>query len=309
MKVEFTFKDKENKSIRGYKWTLDNSKIPKAVVQISHGMVETISRYDYFAEKLNEAGYIVYGHEHRGHGKVAEENNELGYLGESGFSALVENVHDVTDIIKKEYPGVPVILFGHSMGSFVSQRYIQLYGDEIKAVILSGTNGKPPFGTSLGILLSGLECKIRGAKHTSNFIDKLCFGNYNKKIKEKRTAVDWLSRDTQQVDKYLNDRLCGFVCSASFYNELFKALKKNVKKENVNKVPKNLPIYIFAGDCDPVGNYGKGILNLYGIYKKADVKDVSYKLYNGGRHEMLNEINRDEVISDIIDKLNDFSRN
>lgn len=308
MNQNFEFKDNEGVTLGGIKWLLDGDVKPKAIIQISHGMVETIDRYAYFAEKLNEQGYAVYGHEHRGHGKYAFDIGEQGYMGGNGFNGLVENVKRVTDIIKEENPGVPVILFGHSMGSFVSQRYAQVYGDEISGLILSGSNGQAPPLSSLGILISKMSMMINGKMHQSKFIDYLSFATYSKTIKKPRTKFDWLSRCEESVDKYLENKYCGFACTNSFYNELIKAIKFNIKKENVDKVPKELPIYILSGDDDPVGLYGKGVKKLYNLYKEAEVKNVKCKLYEGGRHEMLNEINKDEVINDILDHLPNLIR-
>lgn len=305
---KFEFKDNEGITLGGLKWTLDKGQKPKAIVQISHGMVETIDRYSYFAEKLNEQGYAVYGHEHRGHGKYAFDIGEEGYLGKDGFKGLVDNVKLVTDIIKKENPEIPVILFGHSMGSFVAQRYAQVYGNELSGLILSGSNGQAPFGSSAGVFLSKLSMICFDKMHKGSLIDKLSFGTYNSKIKNPRTKFDWLSRSEESVDKYIENKYCGFVCTSAFYYELIKAIKFNTKKENVACVPKDLPIYILSGDDDPVGLYGKGVKKLYDLYKEADIKEVEMKLYEGGRHEMLNEINRDEVISDILTELPKLTR-
>ena len=263
-------------------------------------MNEYALRYDYFAEKLVDQGYIVYAHDHRGHGYTATSKENLGYLADNeGFDWLVEDVKELNNVIKTENEGLPIIIFGHSMGSFVSQRFIELYGNDIDGVILSGTNGKPLLTTKLGILISKVEMMIKGRKAKSKLMDTLSFGNFNSQFKPTRTQYDWLCSDNDEVDKYINSELCGFISTTSFYYDLIRGLWNIHKKENLMMIPKNLPVYIFAGDKDPVGRSGKGIISLYNCYKKLNIIDVTYKLYENGRHEMLNEKNKDEVIGDI----------
>ncbi|MGL5085119.1 MAG: lysophospholipase [Clostridium sp.] len=296
----FKFKDSEGIEISCYKWIPDSDKI-KGIVQISHGMTETALRYSEFAERLNEAGYIVYAHDHRGHGSTAKSKEELGYIADDdGFNWMVKDIKELTDIIKKQNKNHKIILFGHSMGSFLSQSYIENYGEEIDALILSGTNGKPKAYTKFGIVISKIEMKLRGRKAKSNLMDKLSFGNFNSKFENPRTGYDWLCSVPEEVDKYMNDELCGFICTTSYYYDLVKGLWKIHDIENLNKIPKNLPIYIFAGDKDPVGYEGRGIVNLYNTYKNIKIEDVEYKLYKDGRHEMLNEKDKNIVMDDII---------
>lgn len=297
----FSFKGREDTKISVYKWEPDNKQDIKAVIQISHGMAETANRYEGLASYLNEAGYIVYANDHRGHGKSALSLDKLGYLGEEdGFMSMVEDVHTLNTIIKEENEGLPVFLLGHSMGSFISQRYIQLYGQELNGVILVGTNGNQGSLINIGILVAKLEMRFRGRKHKSNLLNNLSFGGYNKKFQPNRTEFDWLTRDEREVDKYIKDEYCGTIFPTSFYHDFLKGLKSIWKEENKSKIPINLPIFIIAGDKDPVGNFGKGILNLYNFYKSIGVVDVNYKLYKEGRHEILNEINRKEVFQDVL---------
>ena len=302
MRKNFKFQDDKGLEINAYKWIPNNERSIKAVIQIAHGMTETVLRYDYFANKLCENGYIVYGNDHRGHGLTAKDKEELGYLGDDdGFTLMVKNMNDLTKIIKKNYSNLPLILFGHSMGSFLSQRYAQVYGDNIDGLILSGTSGKPPLKMNFGILFSKIEMMLKSKKHKSNVINKLSFGSFNDKFKPCRTEFDWLCSVKEEVDKYIADDYCGFVSTSSFYHDFFKGLKEIHKPKNMELIPKELPIYIFAGDKDPVGDFGKGILNLYSILEEKGIKNIKYKLYKEGRHEMLNEINKDEVISDVLD--------
>lgn len=300
MRKNFKFKDKEDLEINCYKWTPDNDIEIKGVIQLVHGMAENITRYDYFAEKLCKDGYIVYGHDHRGHGFTAKKNL-LGYIADDdGFNWMLNDIKELTDIIKEENKDLPIILFGHSMGSFLSQRYIELYGSEIKAVILSGTNGKPSPLVKLGKAIAKFEMNRKGRKNISSKLEKLSFGSFNKHFNPVRTSYDWICSVDEEVDKYIDNKYCGFTCTSSFYYDLFNGFEDIHNKKNLNKIPKNLPIYIFAGEEDPVGNFGKGILNLYNIYKDLEIKDVEFKLYKNGRHEMLNEYNKDQVIEDIL---------
>lgn len=300
---KFSFIDKDGKEIKYYKWI--TTKNTKGIVQIVHGMTEYALRYDYFAEKLSKNGYTVYAHDQRGHGETSLVVEERGYIADSeGFDVLVEDVKELTDIIKEENPKVPIILLGHSMGSFVTQRYIELYGDKINGVILSGTNGRPDKITKLGILISKIEIMLRGRKAKSKLMDKLSFGNFNSNFKPNRTDYDWLCSVEEEVDKYIESSMCGFICTTSFYYDLIRGLWKINKIENLRKIPKDLPIFIFAGDKDPVGKFGKGIIRLYNDYKELGIEDLKYKLYKNGRHEMLNEKNKDKVIEDLIEWIN-----
>ncbi|MGL5478691.1 MAG: lysophospholipase [Clostridium sp.] len=296
----FIFKDRYNKDIQGYVWKdekVDDSDI-KGVVQIAHGMTEWAGRYDYFARRLVKEGYVVYANDHRGHGKSAEK---LGYACDiHGFNSMVDGMNKLNSIIRTNHPSKEIILFGHSMGSFLSQRYAEIYGDTIDKLILSGTNGKPDKITKLGRLIAKIEMTLKGREHVSKLMDKLSFGSFNNKFKPVRTNFDWLCGDEKEVDKYIEDKYCGFVCTSSFYHDLIDGIWSIHNEDNLKCINKNMPIFIFAGDKDPVGKSGQGILNLYNSFIKLGVKDVKYKLYKDGRHEMLNEKNKDEVISDVL---------
>lgn len=297
---QFTFKNKDHIKIHVYKWSPE--KAAKGIIQIAHGMAETAKRYEYFAQAMTEEGFIVYANDHRGHGQSAISTKDLGYISDNdGFDDMVTDMKTLTGIAKKENPRLPVILFSHSMGSFLAQRYIQLYGDNIRGVILSGTNGRPEPILGVGTIIAKVIMKLGGRKASGKILDALSFGSYNKRIQGPKTKFDWLSTDEGQVEQYMNDPYCGTLFPVSFFYDLFKGLKIIHKKENLKQVPKNLHIFIFAGDEDPVGNYGKGIMDLYKTYQSLGIEDVTYKLYPKGRHEMLNEINRDEVIKDVIE--------
>jgi len=297
----FAFKTKDNKDIFTYNWLPENDKGLKAVVQLAHGMAEHGKRYERFAEALTDSGYGVYINDHRGHGKTAGSMEAMGYFADkNGWDLVVEDMHQLTGIIKKAHPGLPVFMLGHSMGSFLARNYIYLYGNELKGVILSGTAGDPGLLGSLGVLVAKRECKTKSKKTKSPLLHKLSFGSFNKAFKPARTDFDWLSRDPAEVDKYIQDPYCGEMFTAGFYLDLLEGMKQINLKSNMNLVPKNLPIFLFAGDMDPVGKNAKGVKQIFRAYEKAGIRDVSLKLYKDGRHEMLNETNRKEVFSDII---------
>ena len=300
----FTFKDKGDLEIFVYKWLPDENEEVKGVVQIAHGMAETAARYESFASTLTKDGFIVYANDHRGHGKTAGEIEKLGDLGEDGFNMMVENMHELNERIKEENMNLPVFLFGHSMGSFLTQRYICLYGSQLKGAIITGTCGKQGIIIDIGRLMAKGEIRKIGRCGKSNKLDKLSFGSYNNSFKPNRTGFDWLSRDNKQVDKYIDDPFCGTVFTAGFFYDFLSGLKSIADDIEIKNVPKDLPIYIFSGDKDPVGRNGKGVLKLVKTYKKQGIKDLTYKLYKDGRHEMLNETNKEEVMVDVIKWLN-----
>lgn len=306
---EFYFKStKDNLDIHVYKWEPENKKTI-GIVQISHGMSETAIRYECFAKNLTDNGYIVYINDHRGHGLTAKTIDNVGHLADSdGFTYLVEDINTLTNIIKEENEDLPIFLFGHSMGSFASQRYIMEYGNNIDGLILSGSNGKHGFILKIAEKIINYEIKKKGRLHRSKALDSLIFGGNNKKFKSPRTEFDWLSRDEKEVDKYIEDPFCGVLFTCGFFCDFIKGLQEIEDKENLKKIPLDLPIYIMSGDKDPIGKNGKGVLRLRDRYIKLGVKDVLCKLYEGGRHEMLNETNKDEVIRDILNWINEKNK-
>ncbi|WP_419741449.1 alpha/beta hydrolase [Paraclostridium dentum] len=302
MKISnFTFKGEENTDIYVYKYEPIEKENINGIVQISHGMSEEAGRYKRFANYLTDNGYIVYINDHRGHGKSAENINRIGILAEKdGIHCIVKDLNKLTKIIKTENNGLPIFLFSHSMGSFAAQKYIIDYSEDIDGVILSGTNGLHGIEVDLGFLVAKVMSKIQGREKKAYLIDKLAFGGFNKKFKPNKSEFDWLSRDFKEVEKYIKNEYCGVVFSNGYFYDLFKLFKEIRNINNLKKINSKLPIYIFAGDKDPVGKFGKGVTKLYENYKKVGIENVEFKLYSGGRHEMLNEINKDEVINDTI---------
>lgn len=294
----FTFTDSTNTETHAVCWEPEN-RPPTAVVQIVHGMAEHIGRYVSFANFLTDHGFIVYAHDHRGHGRSA--HNHLGYVDSTdAFHTLVDGIHQLHLNIVDEHSDLPIILFGHSMGSFLVQRMMQLTDIHPACIIYSGSNGKPPALLKLGIALSTLLTKIRNPKTKSPLINYLTFGEYNKHFKPNRTDFDWLSRDTDKVDKYVADPLCGFIYSTAFYRDLFLGLNALHKHKSFADHPGDIPILLVSGDNDPVSEMAKGIHSLEMILKSSGIQQVTIKLYPGGRHEVLHEINRTEVMTDIL---------
>lgn len=290
-------KAKDGKEIFLYCW--DNVSEPKAVIQIFHGMAEHAGRYRRFADYLNSKGFIVYGDDHRGHGKTAKTIEELGIIGEDGFNRIVEDEHTIKEWINKKYPNLPIIVFAHSFGSFIGQEYILRYGKELSGIILCGSAARNKAEIFSGRLVTSIEKKIFGESKKSKLLDYLSFSNCNKKISNSKSKFDWLSRDINEVKKYEEDQLCGKVFSTGFYYHLFRAFSKLYNKERLSQIPKDLPIFIISGSGDPIGEYGKLVNNLHNKYLDNQIKYVKLKLYPEARHELLNETNRQEVYDDI----------
>lgn len=278
-----------------YKFEPEQS--PKIVLQIAHGMAEKALRYQKLAEIFQQNGIGVYLNDHRGHG--ASAHKDYGYMGKGDvFLKMVRDVKSVTDIIHRDHPDAKVVFLGHSMGSAIAQRYIQIYYDEIDAAILAGSFGKEMMLTSkFGKLASGITMKLFGPEKKSNLIGKGQNKLLNQKIHSHRTTVDWISTDSKEVDKFVQAPDLGFTFSSSAYHYFFQGVEGNFLPSAVARIPKDFPLLIIAGDQDPVGDLGKGPKNLYQMYTEAGMHNVTLKLYEGKRHELFNETNRQEVIA------------
>lgn len=278
----------------------------KGIVLLSHGMTEHASRYERLGRLLTEKGVALYAEDHRGHGetaRLAEENGTgmFGYLADrDGFFRVVDDIHEELVMVKNLHPGKKIVLFGHSFGSFISQCFLEKYGESLDGCILCGTAG-PRYGLVESARAVGNIIKFfTGRKHVSPLMDKLAFGSYNSRIKDRRTNFDWLSRDNAQVDKYIEDPWCGYVCTIGFFCDMFAGLSYIHRKENMAKVPKNLPVHFIDGTGDPVGDYAESVKNLCEIYRSNGVKNADIKLFEDARHELLNETNREEVEADVL---------
>ena len=270
---------------------------PRAIVQIAHGMAEHIGRYAPFAEFLVSNGYAVAANDHAGHGKSADLSVK-GYFGpQNGWDAVITDMKTLHDHTAALWPEIPYILLGHSMGSFLARSYAARHPQDISALILSGTAGVNP-AAGFGSLFARREKKRNGEKKPSELLNNLSFGSYNKSFLPSRTAFDWLSRDKEQVDRYVEDPLCGFVFTAEGFWDLLSGIREISSVSWATKVP-DVPIYLFSGEKDPVGNNGKGVKQVKNWLEDTG-HTVTMKLYPEGRHEMLNEINRTEVYQDVL---------
>ena len=279
---------------------LPDEKSPKAVVMIIHGMLEHSGRYERFAKKLTENEFAVVAYDHRAHGKTdPDKPGILDY--DDGFQYMVSDIQFVRNEVHKKFQGLPVIIFAHSLGSFLTQRYMQLYDKAPAGIIYSGSNGKPPSTIYGGWVLSRFLAKIKGPKFKSRMIHKLSFEPFNAKFKPNRTDQDWLSRDTEEIDRYIRDPFCGIIPSVAFYKQIFSGLMTvSAHKPFAGKNPQT-PIMIISGDQDPVSDMGRGIQGLKKQLEKSGASNLTVNLYPGGRHELLNEINREEVMDDVVE--------
>jgi len=281
-----------------YRWLPDGP--PRAIVQVVHGMAEHAKRYERFAQALTGAGYAVYAHDQRGHGQTASKEDHGFFAEHDGWATVVGDVGSVTEFAQAEHPGVPVVVFGHSMGSFVSRSYAALHGARLAGLVLSGTAGDPGPLAVAGRAVASVQARLRGRRHPSGLLDKLTFGQYNAAFKPNRTEFDWLSRDDAEVDAYVADPLCGNVFTTRFYSDLLGGLQQINRASAFADVPHDLPVLVFSGALDPVGDDGQGPRAVAEAYRSAGVSDVTFTLYPDGRHEMLNETNRDEVTADVL---------
>lgn len=286
--------------LNGYIWRPEE-KEPKAILQIVHGMVEHIDRYDEFAKRLTKKGYLVVGYDHLGHGGSVVEESDYGYFAKKeGHRLLIKDIRRLYKKMKMTYPETPYFLMGHSMGSFLVRRYLTIYGGEgLDGAIIMGT-GRQKFPVALfGVGVAELLKKWKGDRYRSKWINQLAFGGYNRKFDSPKTDSDWLSRDEEQVKKYCDDSRCQFIFTVSAYQDLFRVLCEIEKKGNLKRMRKDLPILLIAGQEDPVGDFGKAVKKLYNQYQKLGIKDVELKLYAEDRHEILNELDRECVYQDL----------
>lgn len=265
---------------------------PKAIVQIAHGMIEHIGRYHEFADFLVDHNILVYGNDHRGHGLTGEKQGQLGYLAdENGFEKVTDDMVALTNQIKQDYPDTPLFLLGHSMGSFLARHYIQEHSHLIKGAILSGTGYYSWLSTTTAMKIA----EALPPKEKSPLMNTLVFSAYNKRIQNKTTDFDWLTGDEKSVQSYMDDPYCGFIPTAGFFKDLMTGLSIIHNHKNNRHIRSDLPMLIISGAEDPVGNYTKGVWKTAEIYNKAGLDHVMTMLMDNGRHELLNEQNRDDI--------------
>jgi alpha-beta hydrolase superfamily lysophospholipase len=304
MKTEtFILKTKDNIDIFVYSWLPEEGAV-KGIIQVSHGMAEHAARYDDFARHMVAAGYAVFINDHRGHGKTAGSTEKTGFIsGINSWKSILEDMKLLNRHIHQVYKNVPVMLLGHSMGSFFSRAYLEKFPETISGIILSGTAWHPALVLDFGLLVSKLQCFFKGEKNRSKLLDKLSFGAFSSKFQPTTTPFDWLSRDVQVCKKYTADDFCGWIATSSFFRELFRLLKFIHRSGLYQNVPKELPVMIFSGEEDPVGNFSKGPKRMYAYLKNKGFSNLSLTIYPRGRHEMLNELNKTEVYKNIVEWL------
>jgi alpha-beta hydrolase superfamily lysophospholipase len=298
MKSEVLSVDRAGHPLFVRRWSPEAA--PRASIQIAHGLAEHSARYARVAEALTGAGFVVTANDHRGHGPNCPPA-DLGFFADAeGWRECLEDLFAVHRRIGADFPGLPRVFLGHSMGSFMGQTFIAEHGGELAAAVLSGTSGPPPPILPIARLIAGFERWRLGPRGKSPMVQTLLFGELNKPFKPSRTPFDWLSRDPAEVDKYIADPYCGFEVTNQLALDLIGALAGLASPEAAAKIPKRLPIYLFSGSRDPVSAKLQGLID---VYKGAGLK-VTAKLYPEARHETLNETNRDEVTADLISWLN-----
>ena len=274
---------------------------PQAIIQIVHGASEHIERYRDFAAFLVRAGYVVCGADHVGHGKSASTPEQLGHMPlKKGRDILLEDVHTLRQRVQSVYPDVPYVLFGHSMGSFILREYLVRCGNGLAAAIISGTAQQSPLLSFFGGLVAKFIAALHGAEQRSTFLHNLGLGAYGKQIPNARTTLDWLSTDPTVVDAYSADNACGMQFSAGAYVTLTELTGRIVTSSHADQIPKTVPLLFIAGAQDPVGENGKGVRKAVRQYQQAGVEHITLNIYDGMRHEVLNEVEREQVYKDIV---------
>lgn len=297
MRKDFYYESRCGGQIHGCRWNPEGS--PVGVVQIVHGIAEFVERYDDFARFMCWLGYVVVAEDHMGHGQSISDQAPQGYFS-GGWEAAVEDIYQLLNETRKEFPDVPYVLFGHSMGSFMVRTILAKYPDSgISAAVICGTGWMPGLVISAGKLLAGMVCRKNGERNPSEKLNAMIFGSYNNRVEHPRTCYDWLSRDKKIVDDYIAHPLCGFVPSAGLLRDMMGGISYIQKSEHLDNMNKDLPVYFIAGGDDPVGNYGAGVRQAAAEFKKHGMKHVSVRIWPLCRHEILNEINKEEIYEDV----------
>ena len=297
MKTDIWYPSKGAGQIHACRWTPEGE--IKAVVQIVHGIAEFVERYHDFAEYLTKLGFVVVAEDHMGHGRSINGDGIQGYFHGGWFTAVEDSMQLMYDTMAM-YPDVPYVLFGHSMGSFMARTILCKYPDSgIAAAIICGTGWQPAFALPALIKVVEAICKKTGETIPNEKLQNMVFGSYNNKVEHPRTSYDWLTRDARIVDAYIAHPLCGFTASCGLLREMMKGIHYIEQPKHLANMRKDLPVFFIAGGDDPVGSYGKGVRQCAEAFKKAGMTDVSVKIYPLGRHEILNEINKEEVYEDV----------
>lgn len=297
---EFTFLSGDGiHPVHGAAWYPQGE--PRGVVQLVHGISEYILRYDPFARFLAKHGFVVVGHDHLGHGKTARDPSEYGFLApKGGWDLLAGDVRTLRVETGERFPGLPYFLLGHSMGSFVARTYLIRWPGTLDGCILSGTGQESASLIALGKVLCTLIARVRGPQTVSGLVTALSLGAYNRQFRPNRTDADWISRDEGVVDAYMADPLCTFFPTVGMTRDMMEGLQFIARPDQLSRMDPDTPVYFFSGDRDPVGGNGKGVEKVAAWFRQAGVREVTVRLYPEGRHEMLNERNRQEVYADVL---------
>ena len=301
-KETFQFLSKDGRTkIHAVKWFPDDGQV-RAVMQITHGMVEYIERYEEFAEYLTRRGFLVVGHDHLGHGASISSESEWGFFTEKNPSEIVvADIYQVTRIIRNQYSDCPYYILGHSMGSFLLRRYLTLHSEEVTGAVICGTGSQPDIVLWSGMAVCRLLSLFRGWHHRSRLVTQAAFGKPYAQFD--LTGADpkrsWLSKNEESVRAYYEDLRCTFTFTLSGYYGLLSTIYYDNQMKNILNIRKNLPVLFIAGADDPVGNFGEGVKKAYAQYRQAGIRDVKMKLYPGDRHEILQETDREQVFEDV----------
>ncbi len=300
MKQEFYYPSKDGLTqIHAIEWIPEGE--VRAILQIAHGMVEFIDRYDRFAGFMASQGFYVVGNDHLGHGLSVTDESQYGYFAKKdGNLCVIGDMQQLREDAQKKYPDVPYFILGHSMGSFLARQYIEMHGEGISGAIIMGTGYQQPATLNAALGLTSILSRFKGDHYRSEMINNMALGSYNASFEPARTKNDWLCKDEAIVDAYVSNPLNQFVFTVNGYNNLFRGLRFAERQENLDKIPKDLPILVVSGAKDPVGEFGKGPQLVAEYYRKTGIRDVTLKLYENDRHEILNELDKETVDHDIL---------
>jgi len=271
---------------------------PRGVVLVLHGMQEHGGRYEGLARALESLGMAVQAPDHRGHGRSVERPEQLGVLGPDGHEGVLRDIELLLDLCRSRHPGLPLVLLGHSFGSFLAQATAQRRGADLAGLVLSGTNGRNPLVLP-GVVLARLVCRLRGPESPAGLLETLSMGSFNRAFEPGPTGKEWLSRDPEEVRAYVHDPLCGFKCPNSFFLEMVRLLHRTWRADAEARIPRHLPVLFLTGSEDPVSERGRGVRVLVDRWRRIGMQDLSERWYPGARHEVFHETNREEVFEDL----------
>ncbi len=298
--LEVTYPSKDGKHTVFAEIYSPKDKDAKGIIQLAHGMADHVARYEELADFLTGEGYIFAGHHHLGHGKTAGSPEDLGFFADKGgVDLVIEDMHAFNLLLREKYPALPIVVMGHSMGSFITRLYVERHSEGLSGAIIHGTGGKNPL-IPLGKLITKIMIKIKGSRHRSKFITGLAFGSYNSKFPDSEGPSAWLTRELDLVYNQKNPEYSNFLFTLAGYRDLFEMLALCNRNDWFKNYPKDLPTLVISGDMDPVGNYGKGVIEVHAKLRNSGLTDLSLKMYEGARHELFKETNRYEVFDDML---------